>query len=77
MNGLYHLGDLPAADVQRLATRALDLRDGAPPVNVNQKPREFRAYRWILPEEFDLDWLPHFKREVYRQVMRDFFKVEL
>lgn len=53
------------------------LKQGAPPVNVNQKPREFRAYRWILPEEFDLDWLPAFKRDVYREVMRDFFKIEL
>ncbi|GAA5122499.1 NUDIX domain-containing protein [Luteolibacter yonseiensis] len=53
------------------------LKHDAPPVNVNQKQREFRAYRWILPEEFDLDWLPAFKRDVYREVMRDFFQVEL
>jgi putative (di)nucleoside polyphosphate hydrolase len=53
------------------------LLPGAPPVNVDQKPREFRAYRWIEPEEFDLEWLPPFKRDVYRQVMRDFFGVEL
>lgn len=49
----------------------------APPVNVDQKPREFRAFRWIPPGEFDLDWLPPFKRDVYRQVMRDFFSVRL
>ncbi len=49
----------------------------APPVNVNQTPREFRAYRWILPEEFDLDWLPPFKRDVYREVMRDFLQIQL
>lgn len=53
------------------------LKSDAPAVNVNQKGREFRAYRWILPEEFDLDWLPVFKRDVYREVMRDFFKIEL
>ncbi len=53
------------------------LRTNAPQVNVKQKRPEFRAYRWILPEEFDLDWLPAFKRDVYREVMRDFFKVEL
>lgn len=53
------------------------LKASAPEVNVNQKPREFRAYRWILPEEFDLDWLPTFKRDVYREVMRDFFKINL
>ena len=53
------------------------LKPGAPEVNVNRSPREFRAYRWILPSEFDLDWLPAFKREVYRDVMRDFFKIEL
>jgi putative (di)nucleoside polyphosphate hydrolase len=49
----------------------------APPVDVNQKPREFRAYRWIHPHEFDLDWLPSFKQDVYRQVMSDFFDVTL
>lgn len=49
----------------------------APAVNVNQKPQEFRAYRWILPQEFDLEWLPEFKREVYRQVMKDFFRINL
>jgi putative (di)nucleoside polyphosphate hydrolase len=53
------------------------LKSGAPPINVHQKPREFRAYRWILPEEFDLDWLPAFKRDVYREVMRDFFQIDL
>jgi putative (di)nucleoside polyphosphate hydrolase len=50
---------------------------GAPEVNVRQKPPEFCAYRWIEPVEFDLDWLPPFKRDVYRQVMRDFFSVTL
>jgi len=53
------------------------LKPDAPSVDVNQKQREFSAYRWILPEEFDLDWLPPFKRAIYREVMRDFFKVEL
>jgi putative (di)nucleoside polyphosphate hydrolase len=53
------------------------VRDDAPEVNVNQRPREFGAHRWILPEEFDLDWLPEFKRDVYRQVMLDFFGVRL
>lgn len=49
----------------------------SPPVDVNQKSREFSAYRWIEPVEFDLDWLPAFKRDVYRQVFRDFFQVRL
>lgn len=53
------------------------LKSDDPPINVNQKPREFQAWRWILPEEFDLDWLPPFKHEVYREVMHDFFGVSL
>ncbi|MES2474640.1 MAG: RNA pyrophosphohydrolase [Verrucomicrobiota bacterium] len=53
------------------------LKNGAPKVNVHQKPPEFRAYRWIPPSEFDLDWLPAFKRDVYREVMRDFFGITL
>lgn len=54
-----------------------ELNATAPPVDVDQKPPEFRAYRWIYPEEFDLDWLPAFKRDVYRQVMLDFFDITL
>lgn len=53
------------------------LKTGAPEVNVNQKSREFSAYRWIEPEEFELAWLPAFKRDVYRKVMRDFFGIYL
>lgn len=53
------------------------LKRNAPQVDVHQRYAEFRAYRWILPEEFDLDWLPAFKRELYKAVMRDFFQVEL
>jgi len=53
------------------------LRPNAPDIDVNQSPREFRSYRWIQPNEFDLDWLPPFKHEVYRAVMKDFFHVDL
>ncbi len=53
------------------------LKPDAPQVDVSQKPCEFRAYRWIPPGEFDLDWLPTFKRDVYREVMRDFFRIHL
>jgi len=53
------------------------LREGAREVDVNQRPREFARYRWISPGEFDVGWLPDFKREVYREVMRDFFGVRL
>jgi putative (di)nucleoside polyphosphate hydrolase len=53
------------------------LKPNAPEVNINQKPKEFSAVRWIEPTEFDLEWLPEFKREVYRQVMKDFFDLSL
>ena len=53
------------------------LFDGATPINVNQQAREFSTYRWIAPDEFDLEWLPTFKRDVYRQVLWDFFQVAL
>ena len=51
------------------------LHHDSAPVNVAQKAREFSQYRWIQPLEFDLDWLPAFKRDVYRQVLWDFFQV--
>jgi putative (di)nucleoside polyphosphate hydrolase len=53
------------------------LKPGAQEINVRQCPQEFSAYRWIEPGEFDLDWLPRFKHEVYRDVMKDFFGIIL
>lgn len=44
-------------------------------INVKTSHQEFCATRWIRPEEFDLGWLPEFKHEVYRAVLRDFFGV--
>ena len=71
-------GILSSFEQKTVARRAaIFVKDGAPEVDVNQRPREFGAYRWILPEEFDLEWLPAFKRDVYRQVMMDFFGVKL
>ena len=45
-------------------------------INVRTPHQEFQRARWIHPEEFDLCWLPDFKREVYRAVLFDFFGVE-
>lgn len=53
------------------------LREGAPPINVDQKPKEFQDHQWIKPKKFRLKWLPEFKQAVYRDVMRDFFEVEI
>lgn len=53
------------------------IKHDAPPINVHQSTPEFSAYRWILPEEFDLDWVPAFKHDVYRAVLKDFFGVDL
>jgi len=44
-------------------------------INVATEHQEFRSYRWIDPGEFRLEWLPGFKREVYREVLRDFFNL--
>ena len=39
--------------------------------------KEFRAFRWIKPETFRIEWVPPVKRDVYRRVFRDFFQIEL
>jgi len=46
-------------------------------IDVRTKHPEFQAYRWIYPAEFRLSWLPESKREVYRAVFADFFRVEI
>jgi len=53
------------------------MREGAPPIDIDQEPREFQDHQWIKPEKFRLKWLPKFKREVYRAVLREFFEVEI
>lgn len=38
---------------------------------------EFRSLQWIQPPDFQLSWLPEMKKDVYRQVFRDFFGVTI
>ena len=45
-------------------------------VNLAATHQEFARWRWVKPEEFQMEWVPKFKRSVYRQVFRDFFKLD-
>ncbi len=38
---------------------------------------EFQAFRWILPESFDLLWLPPMKRPMYQQAFADLLWIDL
>jgi len=38
---------------------------------------EFSHLRWICPRDYDLEWVPEFKREVYHRVFFDFFGLDL
>lgn len=46
-------------------------------IDLDAHEREFSRFQWILPEEYELSWLPDFKKKVYRQVFRDFFQIDL
>ena len=46
-------------------------------IDLDTKHPEFEDWKWIEPGEFRLDWLPRFKRDVYRAVFRHFFGVKL
>jgi putative (di)nucleoside polyphosphate hydrolase len=46
-------------------------------INVTTDDPEFVRFRWIKPSEFRIDWVPRFKREVYRKVFADFFGMVL
>lgn len=46
-------------------------------INVKTAHPEFQAFRWILPEDFQVSWLPEMKREVYSMVFMDFFSVKI
>lgn len=43
----------------------------------NTKDNEFRNYMWIYPQDFNLAWIPEFKRPVFRRVFNDFFGVKV
>jgi putative (di)nucleoside polyphosphate hydrolase len=49
--------------------------DGA--IRVETEHPEFQDFRWIKPAEFQLEWLPPMKREVYRRVLAEFFNVKI
>jgi len=46
-------------------------------INVTTDEPEFVRFRWIKPCEFRIEWVPRFKREVYRNVFSDFFGIVL
>jgi len=46
-------------------------------LDVKTDDPEFVRFRWIAPSEFQIAWVPKFKREVYREVFLDFFRVVL
>lgn len=53
------------------------LKKSAPEVDLGENNPEFSDFDWVRPEEFDESWLPAFKLDVYRQVMKDFFEIEM
>jgi len=46
-------------------------------VQVETDNPEFSRIRWIEPADFRIQWVPEFKRSVYRQVFMDFFGIWL
>ncbi len=46
-------------------------------INLGTTHREFASFKWIAPGEFQLEWVPKFKRAVYHAVFRDFFGLDL
>ena len=44
-------------------------------IDIKTDHPEFRDTRWIFPSDFQISWLPEMKREVYREVFRDFFGI--
>lgn len=47
------------------------------PVSLTGDDPEFLDWKWIQPADFQMAWLPAFKRKVYHQVFKDFFSLSL
>ena len=45
-------------------------------IDLEAHVQEFIDYRWILPNEFDLAWVPKFKHPVFKRVFHDFFGIK-
>ncbi len=54
-----------------------DFLAGDSAIDVETDHPEFRAWKWIHPEDFKRDWLPTMKIDVYSRVFRDFFGLEI
>lgn len=54
-----------------------DFLAGDAAIVVETEHPEFRAWKWIRPEDFRREWLPAMKVDVYERVFRDFFGVEI
>ena len=64
-------------DGQKQTYFLCEIHQDAPEIEIAHKNPEFSDFDWVRPEEFDEEWLPAFKLEVYRQVMRDFFSLDI
>ncbi len=53
------------------------LKKRAKEVDLGKNNPEFCNFDWVKPENFEAEWLPDFKIEVYREVMHDFFDIKL
>ena len=42
-------------------------------IRLDATHQEFGTFKWIEPAEFQLEWVPKFKRAVYIAVLKDFF----
>ena len=45
-------------------------------INLKAHVQEFSRFLWIDPKDFDLAWVPRFKRPVFIRVFRDFFGIK-
>jgi putative (di)nucleoside polyphosphate hydrolase len=46
-------------------------------VRLDGHVQEFKDAKWIYPSEFELNWVPLFKRKVFKRVLNDFFGIIL
>ncbi len=54
-----------------------DYRGKKKDIVLDNHVQEFIDYAWIYPADFQLKWVPKFKRRVFKRVFRDFFGIKL
>ncbi len=64
-------------DGQQQTVFMVECRQQRPQISLDHYQQEFINTRWIEPASFQLDWVPSFKQQLFQDLFRDIFSIDL